>query len=61
MSPIITEALLIEAEIARLPEDQQYLVRECAHQLREIIRQYRAPGFTALALVAATAIDLIPY
>lgn len=56
----------LETEINKLPLDDQYLVRECAHELQRVLDRYQQrrqqpPTALALDLVAAHRLDSIRY
>jgi len=59
----MSDNLPLEAEIGRLSEIDQHLVRDCAYQLRQVLDRYHNPHLTSLAteLVSAQLQDSLKY
>lgn len=59
----MSQNLLLEAEIGRLSEIDQHLVRDCAHQMQQLLDRYHNPHLASLAteLVSTQLQDSIKY
>ncbi|AMJ65052.1 hypothetical protein [Hymenobacter sp. PAMC 26628] len=59
----MSDKQVLDTEIAKLPEGQQYLVRECAHELQRVLDRYKNPMVVGLAneLAVAHLQDSIKY
>lgn len=59
----MSQNLALETAIAQLPTESQYLVRDCAHQIEQLLDRYRDPHLVGLALelVGADLKELLTY
>lgn len=39
-----------EVELTKLPTDEQYLVRECAYEVQQVLDRYKTPLVVGLAV-----------
>lgn len=57
----------LEVEISKLPNRERHLVRECAHELQQVLDRYQRAGQAvppvslALDLVLANQLDTLRY
>lgn len=45
----MSDKQLLDTEIAKLTEQGQYMVRECAHELQQVLDRYKDPVVVGLA------------
>ncbi|MGI4866115.1 MAG: hypothetical protein ACRYFZ_19480 [Janthinobacterium lividum] len=59
----MSQNLALETEIGRLPQLDQHLVRDCAHQVQQLLDRYNNPHLVSLAteLVSAQLQDSLKY
>lgn len=59
----MSDLQILEFEIAKLPPEQQYLVRDCAHLVQQVVDRYDDFLVAAMAvhLVAARQQETIKY
>lgn len=59
----MSQNLALETEIGRLPELDQHLVRDCAHQMQLLLARYNNPHLESLAteLVSAQLQESLKY
>lgn len=46
----MSQNLVLETALVQLPELEQHLVRDCAHQVQQLLDRYRDPHLVGLAL-----------
>lgn len=46
----MSDTQALETAISQLPELEQHLVRDCAHQVQQLLDRYRDPHLAGLAL-----------
>lgn len=59
----MSQNLALETAISQLPDLEQHLVRDCAHQIEQLLDRYKDPHLVGLALelVGADLKELIAY
>jgi hypothetical protein len=59
----MSQNLALETAISQLPSLEQHLVRDCAHQIEQLLDRYKDPHLVGLALelVGADLKELIAY
>jgi len=46
----MSQNIALETAISQLPAQQEHLVRDCAHQVQQLLDRYRDPHLIGLAL-----------